>query len=67
MEKDMPASAPDDALLTSAEAAKFMGLSVWWLVKARSNATGPKFIKIGRAVRYSKASLIDFIKRHTRD
>ncbi len=65
MEKDMPTSAQDDALMNSAEAAKFIGLSVWWLAKARSNGTGPKFIKIGRAVRYSKAGLLDFIKRNT--
>jgi predicted DNA-binding transcriptional regulator AlpA len=67
MEKDVPTSAQDDALLNSAEAAKFIGLSVWWLAKARSNGTGPKFIKIGRAVRYSRANLIDFIDRHTRN
>jgi predicted DNA-binding transcriptional regulator AlpA len=53
--------------MNSAKAAKFIGLSVWWLVKARSNGTGPKFIKIGRAVRYSRASLLDFIKRNTHD
>jgi predicted DNA-binding transcriptional regulator AlpA len=67
MEKEMPMSAQDDSVFNSAQAAKFIGLSVWWLVKARSNGTGPKFIKIGRSIRYSKASLIDFIKRHTRD
>jgi predicted DNA-binding transcriptional regulator AlpA len=63
----MPTSAQDDALMNSAEAAKFIGLSVWWLVKARSNGTGPSFIKIGRAVRYSKFSLIDFINRHAQE
>lgn len=66
MEKDVP-SLQDDALLNSAEAAKFISLSIWWLAKARSNGTGPKFIKMGRAVRYSKSSLIDFINQHTRD
>jgi len=67
MDKSMPSSPQDDALMNSAKAAKFIGLSVWWLVKARSNGTGPKFIKIGRAVRYSRASLLDFIKRNTHD
>ncbi len=52
--------------MDSEEAAKFIGLSVWWLIKARSNGTGPNYIKIGRAVRYSKASLLDFIKHNTR-
>jgi predicted DNA-binding transcriptional regulator AlpA len=63
----MATSAEDESLMNSTAAAKFIGLSVWWLVKARSNGTGPKFIKIGRAVRYSKASLLDFIKRNTRN
>ncbi len=63
----MPMSAQDDSVLNSAEAAKFIGLSIWWLAKARSNGTGPKYIRIGRAVRYSKASLVDFINRHTQD
>lgn len=61
----MLTSAQDDALMSSAEAAKFIGLSVSWLAKARGNGIGPKFIKIGRAVRYSKASLVDFINRNT--
>jgi predicted DNA-binding transcriptional regulator AlpA len=67
MEKDVPTSVQDDVVMNSAEAAKFIGLSVWWLAKARGKGSGPKFIKIGRAVRYSKASLMDFIKSHTRD
>jgi predicted DNA-binding transcriptional regulator AlpA len=67
MEVDMPASGQDEALMDSQEAAKFIGLSVWWLLKARNNGSGPKCVKIGRAVRYSKASLLDFIQRNTHD
>jgi predicted DNA-binding transcriptional regulator AlpA len=51
----------DECLMESFEAAEFLGVSIWWLVKARSNGTGPKFIKIGRAIRYSKSDLLDFI------
>jgi hypothetical protein len=57
----------EDALMTTAEAARFIGVSVWWLVKARTNGRGPRYIKIGRAVRYSKNDLIDFIKCNTHE
>jgi predicted DNA-binding transcriptional regulator AlpA len=67
MEVNMPASGQDEALMDSQEAAKFIGLSVWWLLKARNKGSGPKYVKIGRAVRYSKASLLDFIQRNTHD
>ena len=56
----------DDSLLKTEEAAKFLGLSVDWLAKARGNGTGPHYVKIGRAVRYSKSALLDFIERCTR-
>jgi predicted DNA-binding transcriptional regulator AlpA len=66
MKKDMPTSVEDEPLMNSGEAAKFIGLSTSWLAKARSNGTGPAFIKIGRAVRYSKASLRNFIDHNIR-
>jgi predicted DNA-binding transcriptional regulator AlpA len=56
----------DECLMDSFEAAEFLGVSIWWLVKHRRDGTGPKYIKIGRAVRYSKADLLDFIRNNTR-
>jgi hypothetical protein len=38
------------------EAADFLGLSLSWLAKARLRCDGPRFVKIGRAVRRSRAS-----------
>jgi predicted DNA-binding transcriptional regulator AlpA len=63
----MSDEAKHEPLLDSKAAATVLGVSHWWLLKARSNGTGPKFIKIGRAVRYSKADLLDFINnnKHT--
>jgi hypothetical protein len=46
MEVNMPASGQDEALMDSQEAAKFIGLSVWRLLKARNNGSGPKYVKI---------------------
>jgi predicted DNA-binding transcriptional regulator AlpA len=55
----------DARLLNTAEAAKFLSLSPWWLIKARKNGSGPPFIKIGRAVRYAMQSLLDFTNKNT--
>lgn len=66
MGKPVPPEVQSDALMSTAEAAKFLGVSVWWLVKARTNKSGPKFVKIGRAVRYGRASLLEFIASNTR-
>jgi hypothetical protein len=51
-----PAKTPEiiDPLLYPAHVAKLLGLSLSWLAKSRLNGTGPRFIKIGRAVRYAK-------------
>jgi predicted DNA-binding transcriptional regulator AlpA len=51
-----------DALLHPAEAAKVLRLSVSWLAKSRLTGTGPRFVKMGRAVRYPESSLREFIK-----
>ena len=44
-------------LLTSKEAADELKVSESFLAKARMRGTGPAFIQIGRAVRYSRAAL----------
>ena len=47
------------ALLTPAEAAKFLRISESWLAKARMRGDGPPFIRIGRSIR-SQTALIDW-------
>jgi len=44
-------------LLTTSEAAKFLGLSKQSLEKWRHYGRGPKFIKCGRRVKYSLTAL----------
>jgi predicted DNA-binding transcriptional regulator AlpA len=53
-----------ERLLNTRAAADFLGISYWWLVKARRGGRGPKYIKIGRAIRYSKVDLFDFINKN---
>jgi len=50
-----------DPLLHPVQVAKLLGVSLSWLAKSRLNGTGPRFIKIGRAVRYAQSAVRDFI------
>jgi predicted DNA-binding transcriptional regulator AlpA len=57
-----------DSLLHPAEVAKLLGVSQSWLAKSRLTGTGPRFIKIGRAVRYARSAVREFIlsrQRHS--
>jgi predicted DNA-binding transcriptional regulator AlpA len=56
----------EDLLLTPKEAATMLGVSVSWLAKARLRGEGPRFVKIGHAVRYPLSYLRDYIRSRTR-
>jgi predicted DNA-binding transcriptional regulator AlpA len=47
--------------LRRADAADYIGMSVSWLNKAAVFGTGPRFIKIGRSVRYWRSDLDEFL------
>jgi predicted DNA-binding transcriptional regulator AlpA len=55
-----------DKLLTVSEAAEFLQLSESWMNKARIYGDGPRFIKMGRSVRYSLHALEEFKRAHSR-
>ncbi len=48
--------------LTPKEATELLKVSVSWLAKARARGDGPPFIKIGRCIRYSEATLQEWAK-----
>jgi predicted DNA-binding transcriptional regulator AlpA len=50
-----------DPLLHPGRVAKILDVSPSWLAKARMNGTGPRFIKIGRTVRYAQSAVREFI------
>jgi predicted DNA-binding transcriptional regulator AlpA len=50
-----------DPLLHTAQVAKLLSVSISWLAKSRLNGTGPRFIKVGRAVRYAQSAVGEFI------
>jgi predicted DNA-binding transcriptional regulator AlpA len=53
-------------VLTPNEAAERLKVSLSWLAKARMRGDGPGFIKIGRAIRYSEAALLQWMKSRQR-
>ena len=56
-----------DPLLHSTQVAKVLGVSPSWLAKSRLNGTGPRFIKIGRAVRYAMSAVREYILSRQRN
>jgi predicted DNA-binding transcriptional regulator AlpA len=55
-----------ERLLTSRDAANFLLVSASWLAKARMRGDGPRFLKIGRSVRYSEGALVQWMKSRLR-
>lgn len=54
------------AVLTTSEAASYLGLAVSTLNKWRCYGEGPQFIKLGRAVRYRRDALERYVETRTR-
>jgi predicted DNA-binding transcriptional regulator AlpA len=50
-----------DPLLHPAQVVKLLAVSPSWLAKSRLNGTGPRFIKVGRAVRYAMSAVREYI------
>ena len=53
-------------LLTPKETAQRLKLSTSWLAKARMRGDGPPYIELGRAIRYSETTLLQWMKSRTR-
>jgi predicted DNA-binding transcriptional regulator AlpA len=56
-----------DPLLHPADVAKLLKVRLSWLAKSRLSGTGPRFVKIGRAVRYAESAVRDFVKSRQRN
>jgi excisionase family DNA binding protein len=52
-------------LMDETEAAKRLAVSVRTVQAWRLNGRGPKFVRLGSAVRYSETALAEFIERGT--
>lgn len=52
-------------ILKERQAADFLGISVFKLRKHRENKQLPRFIRMGRAIRYTVKDLMDYINSVT--
>ena len=55
-----------DPLLHPREVAKILNVSMSWPSNLRLSGDGPRFVKIGRAVRYPESAVREYIKARTR-
>ena len=55
-----------DALLTTVEAARLLRLSARSLERLRTTGAGPVFCTLGRAIRYRRRDLLDWIEGSAR-
>ena len=53
--------------LTTIQAAEYLGMSRQWLEIGRCRAYGPRYVKLGHAVRYKRSALDDFMAARERD
>lgn len=56
----------DEIFLDPKDAAALLKISVSWLAKARKRREGPPYLKLGRAVRYDKNALLEWLKSQGR-
>lgn len=65
---ETPAPCVSPAVLSTADAARYIGMSVPWLKLTRNvgDPSGPPFVKVGRAIRYIRADLDDWLEQHRR-
>jgi hypothetical protein len=54
-----------DAAVSENQAAEFLGVSVRTLQAWRVRGGGPRYLKIGRAVRYQRRELVAYQRQHT--
>jgi len=63
---DRSGSLLPEPLLTPEQTAKMLCVSGSWLAKARLRGDGPRYVKIGRSVRYPKSYVQEYLRLRTR-
>lgn len=67
MDRETPHTTAADGprpVLTEVDTSKYIGLSRAWLRQARMYGRGPRYIKVGRSVRYRVSDLDEWLERH---
>jgi excisionase family DNA binding protein len=57
---------PESPMLSTEEAAKYCGLSKRTLEKWRVEGGGPRYVKLGRSVRYRPTDINEFVESAVR-
>ena len=60
LQKPSPTNQID--LLTAKQAARYLSISTKWLANQRWQGTGPKFLRVGGAIRYRVSDLEQFLE-----
>ena len=55
-----------ERLLTASDAANHLRLSPSWLAKARMRGDGPPYVKLGRSIRYTETSILQWMRSRQR-
>lgn len=53
------------SLMSPPAAADYLSLSTSTLAKMRCKGTGPEFLRLGGAIKYTKAGLDDYLRKRT--
>jgi predicted DNA-binding transcriptional regulator AlpA len=61
-----PSTIIDDPLYTPADTARKLKMGTSWLAKLRMRGDGPRYIKLGRAVRYPESAIREYLLSRTR-
>jgi len=51
-----------ERLLTARDAANLLRLSPSWLAKARMRGDGPRYVKLGRSIRYTETGILQWMR-----
>jgi len=57
-------TAPVPEVMNTEEAARYLGMSTQWLEVSRVKGTGPRFCRLGRAIRYRREALDEWLIAH---
>ena len=52
-------------MMNEKDAAAYLGMSVKWLQQGRCKNFGPRYVKMGKAVRYAQAELDNYVASRT--
>lgn len=52
-------------MMNEKDAAAYLGMSVKWLQQGRCKNFGPRYVKMGKAVRYAQSELDRYVENRT--